>query len=130
MIIREKSDLYFLEQIIGHGDPMAHAISHSPLTAGLPISHLGHSIWVSWSTKRVWVRFSRDFLYHKFHPTISPHSTYSSGLIYFSPVAVIVRHRRDLPASLLFTDLQFRSFIASRTSSRPCVKTRAEIQIK
>ena len=40
---------------------MLQATSHTPSTAGIPSSRLGHSRWVLWWNKRVWVSFSRDF---------------------------------------------------------------------
>ena len=40
---------------------MAQAVRHSPPTAGVPSSRLGHSMWVSWWTKRGLGSFSRGF---------------------------------------------------------------------
>ena len=50
---------------------MTQAVRHSPPTAGVPSSHLGHSMWVSWWTKRGLGRFFAGF-----HSTISPHSSH------------------------------------------------------
>ena len=41
------------------GGLMAQAVSRLPPTAGVPSSRLGHSMWVSWWTKRV--GFSQGF---------------------------------------------------------------------
>ena len=65
------------------GGLMAQAVRRSLPTAGVPCSRLGHSMWVSWWTKRGQGRFlsgfSPVFPYHKFHSTISP----LSHLIHF-----------------------------------------------
>ena len=41
---------------------MAQAVRRSPPTAGVPSSHLGHSMWVSWWTKQGLGRFFSGFL--------------------------------------------------------------------
>ena len=46
---------------------MAQAVRRSPSTAGVPSSRLGHSMWVSWWTKRGMGRFFTGFL--PFSPT-------------------------------------------------------------
>ena len=103
------------------GGIVAQAVRRSPPTAGVPSSRLGHSMWVSWWTKRgsgqVFLGVSPVFPYHKFHSTISPHSSHPFRFI--SSALVMVRHGR--PAPLLFTDLQYRGFMASHSSTRPCV---------
>ena len=72
---------------------MAQAVRRSPPTAGLPSSRHGHSMWVSWWTKRGLGRFffwvSPVFPYPKFHPTISPHSSHPFSFI--SSALVMVR---------------------------------------
>ena len=58
---------------------MAQAVRRSLPTAGVPSSRLGHSMWVSWWTKRGLGRFFAGFL--PFSPTtnfIPPFSPYSS----------------------------------------------------
>ena len=55
----------------------------------------------------VWVGFLRDFSCHKFHSTISPHSSHPCRFISFH------QHlwwcdRRGRPAPFLFTDLKYR----------------------
>ena len=72
---------------------MAQAVRRSPPTAGVPSSRLGHSMWVSWWMKRGLGRFfsgfSPVFPYHKFHSTISPHS--SRPFRFISSALVTVR---------------------------------------
>ena len=46
---------------------MAQAVRHSPPTAEVPSSRLGHSMWVLWWTKRGLGRFFMGFL--PFSPT-------------------------------------------------------------
>ena len=83
-----KSEYIFILSQTG-GDSMVQAISRSPPTTRVPGSHFGHSMWVSWWTKRNPCRFSFGispvFLYHKFHSIISPHSCHSFRLISFHP---------------------------------------------
>ena len=66
---------------------MAQAIRSSRLTAGVPSSRLGNSIWVSWWTKRkqgrIFLGFSTVFPHHKFRFTISPQSSHSFSFISF-----------------------------------------------
>ena len=57
---------------------MAQVVRHSPLSAGVPSSHLGPSMWVLWWTKRDLGGFFSGFL--PFSPAtnfISPHSSHS-----------------------------------------------------
>ena len=72
---------------------MAQAVRCSPPTAGVPSSRLGPSMWVSWWTKRGLGGFFSGFFpvfpYHKFHSTISPHSSHPFRFI--SPALVMVR---------------------------------------
>ena len=49
---------------------MVQAVRRSPPTTGVPSSRLGHSMWVSWWTKRDLGMFSSEFL--SFSPTIPP----------------------------------------------------------
>ena len=44
------------------GGLVAQAVRRSPPTAGVPSSRLGHSMWVSWWTKRGLGRFFAGFL--------------------------------------------------------------------
>ena len=84
----------------------------------VPSSCLGHSVWVSWWTKRGLGRFFSGF--PPFSPTISPHSSHPFRFISFhQPLWWCIRRGR--PASLLFTGLKYRGFIASHPSTRPCV---------
>ena len=112
---------FFYQNILTHS--VTQAVGSSPSAAGAPSSRLGHSMWVSWWTKRSMVRFSGVspvFPYHKFHSTISPHSSHSFRFISFD-LSLWSCVRRGRPASLLFTDLQQRGIIASHPSTRPCV---------
>ena len=72
------------------GGLVAQAVRRSPPTAGDPSSRLGHSMWVSWWTKRGLGRFFSGFL--PFSPTtnfFSPHSSHPFRFI--SPALVMVR---------------------------------------
>ena len=53
--------------MIVEGGLVAQSVRRSPRTAGVPSSRLGHSIWVSWWTKRDLGRFFTGFL--PFYPT-------------------------------------------------------------
>ena len=57
--LHRSQELYQLLRL--RGGLVAQAVRLSPPTAGIPSSRLGHSMWVSWWTKRVWVGFSRGF---------------------------------------------------------------------
>ena len=61
------------------GGLLVQAVRYSPPTAGVPSSRLGHSMWVSWLTKRglgmLFSGFLPFFPYHKCHSAISPHSS-------------------------------------------------------
>ena len=101
---------------------MAQAVRRSPPTAGVPSSRLGPSMWVSWWTKRGLGRFFMGFL--PFSPTtnfIPPflHAHLIHFVSFHQPLKWCVRRGR--PAPLLFTDLQYRGFIAAHPSTRPCV---------
>ena len=101
---------------------MAQVVSRSPPTAGVPSLRLGPSMWVSWWTKRGLGRFSSGFL--PFSPTtnfIPPflHTQLIHSASFHPPLWWC--DRRGRPAPLLFTDLQYRGFIASHPSTRPCV---------
>ena len=101
---------------------MAQVVRSSPPTAGVPSSRLGSSIWVSWWTKRGLGRFLSGFL--PFSPTtnfIPPflHTDLIHFVSFHQPLWWCVRRGR--PAPLLFTDLQYRGFIASHPSTQPFV---------
>ena len=101
---------------------VAQAVSLLPPTAGVPSSRLGPSMWVSWWTKRGQGTFFSGFL--PFSPTTNFIPPFlHTHLIHFAsfhlPLWWCDRHGR--PAPLLFTDLQYRGFIASHPSTRPCV---------
>ena len=104
------------------GGLVAQAVRHSPPTTGVPSLHLGHSMWVSWWTKRGLGRFFSGFL--PFSPTTNfipqfLHAHLIHSVSFHQPLWWCVRRGR--PAPLLFTDLQYRGFIASHPSTRPCV---------
>ena len=92
-------------------------------TAGVPSSRLGHCMWVSWWTKRNLGIFFSGYLPYPpganfIPPFIHTHS-------FHSPLWWCVR--RDRPASLLFTNLQYRVFNASHPLSRPYVVQKLRI---
>ena len=58
--------------IITIGGSGAQAVRRSHLTAGVPSSRLGQSIWVSWWTKLSLCRFSRVFCHFPLPHFISP----------------------------------------------------------
>ena len=93
---------------------VAHAVSRSPPTAGVPSSHLGPSMWVSWWTKQGLGRFFTGFSSFP-QPQISFHHFLHTHLIHFvsfhQPLWWCIRRGR--PAPLLLTDLYYRGFIAS-----------------
>ena len=98
------------------------AVSRSPPTAGVPSSRLGHSMWVSWWTKRGLGRFFSGFL------PFSPTTNFIPPFLHTHLIHFVSFHpplwwcdRRGRPAPFLFTDLQYRGFIASHPSTRPCV---------
>ena len=101
---------------------MSQMVRRSPPVAGVQSSRLGHSMWVSWMTKRGLGRFSSGFLQFcptsKFNSTISPHSSHPFHFI-SSPLWWC--DRRCRPAPMLFTDLQYKGFTASYPSIRPSV---------
>ena len=95
-----------------------------PLVARLPPlgSQVRDSMWVSWWTKRNLSRFYSVFL------TFSPTTNFIPPFLHAHLISFVSFHqslrwcdRRDRPAPLLFTDLQYRGFIASHSSTRPCV---------
>ena len=107
---------------------MAQAVRRSRPTAGVPSSRLGPSMWVSWWRKRGLGRFFAGFL--PFSPTANFIPLFlHTHLIHFvpfhQPLWWCVRHGR--PAPLPFTDLQYRGFIASHPSTRPCVRQELRI---
>ena len=104
------------------GGLVAQAVRRAPPTAGVPSSRLGHSMWVSWWTKRGLGRFFSGFL--PFSPTtnfIPPfiHTHLIHFVSFHQPVWWCVSRGR--PAPLLFTDVQYRGFISSHPSTRSCV---------
>ena len=96
---------------------MAQAVRRSPPTAGVPSSRLGHSMWVSWGTKRGLGRFFAGFFTLFPLPQISFH--HFSTLI--SSISFHFNSSCDGTSGEPFTDLQYRGFIASHPSTRPCV---------
>ena len=101
---------------------VAHAVRRSTPTAGVPSSRLGHYMLVSWWTKRGLGRFFSGFLpFSRTTNFIQPflHAHLIHFVSFHQPLWWCVRRGR--PASLLFTDLQHRDFIASHPSTRPCV---------
>ena len=101
---------------------MEQAVSCSPPTAGVPSSRLGPSMCVSWWMKRGLGRFFSGFL--PFSPTTNFIPPFlHTHLIHFASFHPPLWwcDRRGRPAPLLFTDLQYRGFIASHPSIRPCV---------
>ena len=88
------------------GGLVAQAVRRSPPTAGVPSSRLGHSMWVSWWTKRGLGGFFTGFL--PFSPTtnfIPPflHTHLIHFVSFHPPLWWCVRRGR--PAPLLLTDL-------------------------
>ena len=101
---------------------VAQAVRRSPPTAGVPSSRLGHSMWVSWWTKLGLGRFFSGFL------PCSPTTNFIPPFLHTHLIHFVSFHqplwwcvRRGRPAPLLFTDLQYRGFLASHPSTRPCV---------
>ena len=87
-----------------------------------PSSRLGPSMWVSWWTKRGQGRFFSGFL------PFSPTTNFIPPFLHTHLIHFVSFHqplwwcfRRGQPAPLLFIDLQYRGFIASHPSTRPCV---------
>ena len=118
---RSKRLEYGIYEVLG-GGLMAQAVRCSPPTSGVPTLRLFHSMWVSWWTKWGLVRFFAGFL--PFSPTtnfIPPflHTHLIHFVSFHQPLWWCVRRGR--PAPLPFTDLQYRGFIASHPSTRPCV---------
>ena len=102
----------------GRGGSVGQADRCSSPTAGVPSSRLDHSIWVSWWTKRSLGRFFLGFPCHKFHPTISPHSSHSFRFISFSSATVVVR--QACSAGILAIHRPSIK-VLHRTSTWPCV---------
>ena len=63
---------YIILIILYYSGLVAQAVRRSSLTAGVPSSHLGHSVWVSWWTKRGLDRFFSGFSHFPL-PQISFH---------------------------------------------------------
>ena len=112
------------------GGLVAQAVRHSPPTAGVPSSHHGLSMWVSWWTKRHLGKFFAGFL------PFSPTTNFLPQFLHTHLIHFVSFHqplwwciRRGLPAPLLFTDLQYQGFIASHPSTRPCVGHELRIYI-
>ena len=105
-----------------NGGLVAQAVRRLPPTAGVPSSHLGSSMWVSWWTKRGLGRFFLGLL------PFSPTTNFVPLFFHIHLIHFISFHqplwwcvRRGRPAPSLFTDLQCWGFIASHPSTRPCV---------
>ena len=92
LVFSDSWAIYFrLGYIYDECGSIALAVKRSPLTSEVPSSRLGHSMSVSWWTKRSLGRFSRDFpvfLCHKLSSTISPHSPHSFCFLPLAPVIV------------------------------------------
>ena len=104
------------------GGLVAQAVRRSPPAAGVPSLRLGPSMWVSWWTKRGLDRFFAGFL------PFSPITNFIPPVLHTHLIHFVSFHqplwwcdRRGRPAPLPFTDLQYRGFIASHPSTRPCV---------
>ena len=68
------------------GSSMMQAVGHSPPTAAVSGLRLSHSMWVSRWTNWSLGNFSWDFSHfpcHKFHSTMSPHSSHPICIISF-----------------------------------------------
>ena len=87
-------------------------------SAGISSSLLWYFLWASRWTKQSLGKFFSEFLQFflvKFHSIFSPHPSHSFYII--RPCV-----KRGQPESLLFTNLQYRGFIASLPPTRPCVE--------
>ena len=93
---------------------MAQAIRRSLPTAGVPSSRLGHSMWVPWWTKGVWVGFPRAL--YRFPPTTNFVPTFP--YIHLIP---FVSFHFIISCDSAISDLRRRNFIAYHPSIRPCV---------
>ena len=62
--------------MLDSGGLVAQAVRRWPPTAGVPSWRLGHSMWVSWWTKRGLGRFLPFSPTPNFIPPFSPHSSY------------------------------------------------------
>ena len=104
------------------GGLVVQAVRRSPSTTGVWSLGLCYSMWVSWWMNWGLGRFSSGLLpfspYHKFHSTISPHSSHPYRFI----SSALVMVRQAWSASTLATHwLIIWGFIASHPSARPCV---------
>ena len=98
---------------------MAQAVRRSPPTAGVPGSRLGHSMWVSWWTKRGLGRFFTGFL--PFSPTTNFIPPFlHTHLIHFVPFHLpFVMVRQAWSAGTLATHGPI--ILGLHPSTRPCV---------
>ena len=87
------------------------------------VTPCGFLRWTNWSLGRFFFRVSPIFPCHRFHFTISPHSSH------FISSALCWCLRRNWPAAMLFTDLQYRGFVAFRPSTRASVRHKLSITI-
>ena len=97
-----------------YGGLMAQAARRSLPSAGVPSLRLGHSMSISWWTNRSPGRFYSPGFFHFPQPQIS-FRHFPTLIRSFHVISLCIwwcdRHSR--PAPLLFTDLQYRCFIAS-----------------
>ena len=100
---------------------MAQAVSRMPLITGDPCSRHGNLMWVSCGRNGIWTGSFE----------VSPFTTATNFIHHFSTLswffsfhlvlsAPVMCDRRGRTAPLLFTDLQYRGFIAFYLSTRPC----------
>ena len=92
------------------GDSMAQALRHLPPIAGVLSSHLSHSMWVSWWTKRSLGTFFSGFL--PFSPAINFIPTFlHTHLIHFIPSAPVLVRQAWSASNLAIHRLQCRIFV-------------------
>ena len=96
-------------------------VARLPPRAKIPSSRLGHSMWVSWCTKRSLDRFFSGFLPFFLTTNFIPPFLQTSHPFRFISLNQPLWwwEMRDRPAPLLFTDLQYRGFITSHPSTQP-----------
>ena len=119
---KKNENVKFKHKLIYFGGLVAQAVRRSPPTAGFPSSRLGHSMWVSWWTKRGLGKFSRGFSRFPL-PQISFHhfSTLISSIRSISSALVMVRQAWSADTLAIHGPIIYRGFIASHPSTRLCV---------